>query len=187
MFTSYTYGLYFIKYLFNYLFLKCIWEPNVLFSITFFLFTINVSICPSFSQCNEYSSTEWVKTQPWYSLQDSWICVNYPMRTILPHPPLAIPPCIKTSSHPPSVKAVSSEIKWLCKSSRPCLVILIQYTGWNRVIIGEVIIKGLSFGPPPHCLSARSLKDIGRQTGVSLHLPVHHTVKVAGSWLPVVR
>lgn len=67
--------------------------------------------------------------------------------------------------HPSSVKAVSSEIKWLCKSSRPCLVILIWYTGWNRVIIGEVIINGLSSGPPPRCLSACSLKDIGRQTG----------------------
>lgn len=73
--------------------------------------------------------------------------------------------CIKASSHHPSVMAVSSEIKWLCKSSRPCLVILIWYTGWNRVIIGEVIIKGLSSGPPPRCLSACSLKDIGRRTG----------------------
>lgn len=33
------------------------------------------------------------------------------------------------------------------------------------MIIGEVIIKGLSSGPPPCCLSACSLKDIGRQTG----------------------
>lgn len=88
---------------------------------------------------------------------------------IAPHQPTLSPsirqfPLYK-DPHPPSVKAVSSEIKWLCKSSRPCLVILIWYSGWNRVIIGEVIIKGLSSGPPPRCLSARSLKDIGRQTG----------------------
>lgn len=76
----------------------------------------------------------------------------------------ATPPCINTP-HPPPVKVVSSKIKWLCKSSRPCLIIDLVCTRWNRVIIGEVIIKGLRFGPPPRCLSAHSLKDIGRQTG----------------------
>lgn len=33
------------------------------------------------------------------------------------------------------------------------------------MIIGEVIIKGLGSVPPLRCLSERSLKDIGRQTG----------------------
>lgn len=66
--------------------------------------------------------------------------------------------------------AASSEIKWLCKSSRPCLVILISYTGWNVVIIGEVIIKALGGAPPLHCLSACSLKGIGRQTGPYLSI-----------------
>lgn len=49
------------------------------------------------------------------------------------------------------------------------------------MIIGEVIIKGLSSGPPPRCLSARSLKDIGKQTGpISPFASRPHRKKSAG-------
>lgn len=77
----------------------------------------------------------------------------------------AVPLHTKGSSDPPSVKAVSSKIKRRGKSSRMLLVKLIWYAGWNRMIIEEVIIKGLGPNPRPRCLSARLLEDIGRQMG----------------------